>query len=198
MTTGVDLVREMIRVANDERLTLRQDDIRFDGWAVEARIYAEDARRGFLPSIGRLIDYREPAGEGIRVDSGAYEGGEVSMFYDPMIAKLIAWGPDRETATGRLLDALDRYEIRGVTTNLDFLGTILSHPRFVSGDISTDFLDREYEGGYSDPELSDEERRLFAALSSYIRLQEDLRATHVHATDVDSPWKLLKRTTGRA
>jgi propionyl-CoA carboxylase alpha chain len=127
------------------------------------------------------------------VDSGTYEGGEISMFYDPMIAKLIAYGEDRAEATARLIDALDGYDIRGVTTNLDFLGGLLSHPRFASGDISTNFIAEEYPDGYAEPPVDDKERELFAVIAAYVRAQQELRARHVHAGDADSPWKLLKR-----
>ncbi|MEA3221023.1 acetyl-CoA carboxylase biotin carboxylase subunit [Immundisolibacter sp.] len=193
LVTGVDLVEQMIRIAAGEPLALRQDDVTLTGWAIEARVYAEDARRGFLPSIGRLTDYQEPTGPGIRVDSGTYEGGEISMYYDPMIAKLIAYGEDRAQATARLVDALDSYDIRGVTTNLDFLGSLLSHPRFATGDISTNFIAEEYPDGYAEPPVDDKERELFAVIAAYVRAQQELRARHLHAGDADSPWKLLKR-----
>ena len=193
LVTGIDLVEQMIRVAAGEPLALRQDEVTLTGWAIEARVYAEDARRGFLPSIGRLTDYQEPAGAGIRVDSGTYEGGEISMYYDPMIAKLIAYGDDRAEATARLIEALDGYDIRGVTTNLDFLGSLLSHPRFASGDISTNFIAEEYPDGYVEPPVDARERELFAVIAAYARAQQEARARHVHAGDADSPWKLLKR-----
>ena len=193
LVTGVDLVEQMIRVAAGEALTLEQKDVRLDGWAIEARVYAEDARRGFLPSIGRVTDYREPAGPGIRVDAGTFEGGEISMYYDPMIAKLIAYGEDRQQATERLLDALDGYDIRGVTTNLDFLSSLLAHPRFRQGDISTNFIAEEYPDGYQDPVIDEGAREQFAVIAAYVRAQQELRARHVHAGDADSPWKVLKR-----
>jgi propionyl-CoA carboxylase alpha chain len=193
LVTGVDLVEQMIRVAAGEALTLEQKDVRLDGWAIEARVYAEDARRGFLPSIGRVTDYHEPAGPGIRVDAGTFEGGEISMYYDPMIAKLIAYGEDRQQATERLLDALDGYDIRGVTTNLDFLSSLLAHPRFRRGDISTNFITEEYPDGYQDPEVDGPAREQFAVIAAYVRAQQELRARHVHAGDADSPWKVLKR-----
>ncbi|HCO43659.1 MAG TPA: hypothetical protein DIT63_05995 [Gammaproteobacteria bacterium] len=193
LVTGVDLVEQMIRVAAGEALTLEQKDVTLDGWAIEARVYAEDARRGFLPSIGRVTDYREPAGTGIRVDAGTFEGGEISMYYDPMIAKLIAYGEDRQQATERLLDALDGYDIRGVTTNLDFLSSLLAHPRFRQGDISTNFIAEEYPDGYQDPVIDERAGEQFAVIAAYVRAQQELRARHVHAGDADSPWKVLKR-----
>ncbi len=193
LTTGIDLVAEMIRIAAGEKLTIAQDKVGINGWAVEARVYAEDPARGFLPSIGRLTHYREPEGVGVRVDSGAYEGGEVSMFYDPMIAKLIVWAEDRPRALTLLAEALDSYDIRGVTTNLNFLGAVIGHPRFLAGDISTNFIAEEYPDGYVGGAALPQQRKLFAAIAAYIRVQEQMRATHVHATDVDSPWKTLKK-----
>lgn len=193
LTTGVDLVKEMIRVAYGESLDLTQKDIGIDGWSIEARVYAEDCKRGFLPSIGRLTSYKEPSGEGVRVDSGTYEGGEVSIYYDPMISKLITWAPTRSAAIEALITALDEYDIDGVTTNKAFLINLLQHPRFHSGDISTNFIAEEYPDGYSEPILSEESRNLFAAIAAYERLQQEIRAHDVHATEGDSPWKTLKR-----
>ena len=128
LVTGLDLVELMIRVAAGDRLPFGQEDVRLNGWAIEARVYAEDPRRGFLPSVGRLVRYGEPAGEGVRVDSGICEGGEVSLFYDPMIAKLCASGPDRATATRRLREALDAFVIRGPGHNIPFLAAVLANP----------------------------------------------------------------------
>ena len=192
--TGLDLVEEMIRVAAGEKLRIRQEDLRLTGWAIEARVYAEDPRRGFLPAIGRVTDYVEPSGEGVRVDSGTYAGGEVSMYYDPMIAKLVGFGADRAQATARLLDALDRYDVRGVITNMDFLAAALAHPRFAAGELSTDFIAECFPDGLTEPVLADDQRHLFAALAAYVRAQQEQRARHVHAGDADSAWKLLGRT----
>ncbi len=194
MTTGLDLVEQMIRVASGEPLSMTQEQIGINGWSMEARVYAEDPARGFLPSIGRLIDYKEPSGEGVRVDSGTFEGGEVSIYYDPMIAKLIVWGKDREQARQRLMEALDSFDIRGVTTNLVFLNALASHPAFASGDISTGFIGEEFPDGYSGDGGSDEQKELFAVIAGYLRAEARLRAADVHASDADSPWKILKRT----
>ena len=194
LTTGIDLVEQMIRVAAGETLSISQDQVGINGWSIEARVYAEDPSRGFLPSIGRLVDYREPAGEGIRVDSGTFEGGEVSIYYDPMIAKLITWGADREQARQRMMDALDSFDIRGVTTNIVFLNALVSHPAFASGAISTGFIGEEYPEGFSGDGGSAEQQELFAVIAGYLRAEARLRATHVHASDADSPWKMLKRT----
>ena len=144
LVTGLDLVEQMIRVAAGERLPLAQDDLRIDGWAVEARVYAEDPARGFLPSTGRVVRYIEPQGEGIRIDTGIAEGGEVSMFYDPMIAKLCSWGPDREAAIDRLRAALDGFVVQGQQHNIGFLSRLLAHPRFRAGRLSTAFIAEEY------------------------------------------------------
>jgi len=148
LVTGVDLVEMMIRVAAGETLPLSQDQVRLDGWAVETRVYAEDPLRNFMPSIGRLTGYLEPTGEGVRVDSGVYEGGEVSMHYDPMIAKLITYGQDRQQAVDRMVTALDGYYIRGVNHNISFLNALMVHPRFVAGNLTTHFIAEEFPDGF--------------------------------------------------
>ena len=140
LVTGQDLVELMIRVAAGEELPLTQQDVSLTGWAMESRVYAEDPFRNFLPSVGRLVRYSEPEGEGVRVDSGVYEGGEVSIFYDPMIAKLITYGEDRSQSIDRMVDALDNYYIRGVNHNISFLNALMVHPRFIAGDLSTNLL----------------------------------------------------------
>ncbi|MCX8500698.1 MAG: acetyl/propionyl/methylcrotonyl-CoA carboxylase subunit alpha [Alphaproteobacteria bacterium] len=147
--TGIDLVEQMIRVAAGERLAMKQSDIRLKGWAMEARVYAEDPARNFLPAIGRLTRYHQPQGEGIRIDSGVYEGAEISVYYDPMIAKLISFGDDREVARQRLSRALDEFDIRGLNHNIDFLAALTNHPRFVKGDISTHLIAEDYPDGYA-------------------------------------------------
>ncbi len=146
--TGLDLVELMIRIAAGEKLTLKQKDVRLDGWALETRIYAEDPLRGFLPSIGRLVRYRPPQGEDVRVDTGVFEGAEISMFYDPMIAKLITHGKTRTAAIERMSEALDRFYIRGVLHNVGFLAALLGKPRFRDGALSTDFIAEEFPGGF--------------------------------------------------
>ena len=146
--TGLDLVEWMIRIAAGEAMPFGQEQIKLCGWAIEARLYAEDPARNFLPSIGRLSRYREPTGEGVRVDSGVYEGAEISIHYDPMIAKLIAAGPDRATAAARRSHALDGFEVRGVNHNLEFLNGLIRLPSFLSGEISTDTIGKEFPTGY--------------------------------------------------
>jgi propionyl-CoA carboxylase alpha chain len=150
LVTGLDLVEWMIRVAAGETLGFTQDDIKLTGWALEARIYAEDPFRNFLPSIGRLVRYREPEASGhVRVDSGVTEGGEISIHYDPMIAKLCTYGASRTEAIGHMRRALDDYYIRGVNHNIPFLAALMAHPRFVKGDLTTGFIAEEYRSGFS-------------------------------------------------
>ena len=148
MVYGLDLVETMIRVAAGEKLGLTQDDIKPNGWAIEARVYAEDPARGFLPSIGQLTRYREPVGEGVRVDSGVAEGGEISMDYDPMIAKLVTHAPTRDEAIDRLHLALDHYEIDGITSNRQFLSAVLENSAFKAGNLTTGFIAAEFDGDF--------------------------------------------------
>ncbi|MEO0461580.1 MAG: acetyl/propionyl/methylcrotonyl-CoA carboxylase subunit alpha [Pseudomonadota bacterium] len=182
--TGVDLVEQMIRVAAGEELTLRQDDIGIDGWSIENRVYAEDPYRGFLPSTGRLIEYSptipgwtedaEVAGKprrgvahgagGLRVDDGVFEGGEVSIYYDPMIAKLITWAPTREEAADLQIEALDAFRIKGLGHNVDFLNAIMQHDRFRSGELTTGFIAEEYPDGFMGAPISEEFQRRLAAI----------------------------------
>ncbi len=149
LVTGVDLVELMIRVAAGEPLPIGQDDVRLKGWAIEARVYAEDPFRNFLPSIGRLARYRAPLeSDHVRVDTGIVEGSEVSMFYDPMIAKLVTYGANRNEAIDYMADALDAYYIRGVSHNISFLNALISHPRFRAGRLTTNFIAEEYPDGF--------------------------------------------------
>jgi len=147
--TGIDLVEQQIRIAAGEKLSMSQSDIKQTGWSIECRVYAENPARGFMPSIGRLVRYREPKeSSNVRVDTGVFEGGEISMFYDPMISKLVSFGKDRSTAIAEMLTALDNYQVHGISHNLTFLSAILSHPRFAEGSLSTAFIDQEYPGGF--------------------------------------------------
>lgn len=171
--TGLDLVEQMIRVAAGEELTFKQDEIKLDGWAVENRVYAEDPYRNFLPSIGRLVRYSPPMESTaedkiVRVDHGVYEGGEVSVYYDPMIAKLISWAPTREAAIDAQLEALDSYVIDGPRTNIDFLSAIMQHPRFRSGEISTGFIAEEFPDGFTGAVPSPELARKLMAIATTI------------------------------
>jgi propionyl-CoA carboxylase alpha chain len=161
LITGVDLVEQMIHIANGEKLTLTQADVQINGWAIESRIYAEDPFRNFLPSIGRLVDYRPPMegcadGLTIRNDTGVEAGSEIAMFYDPMIAKLCTHGPDRKSAIDHMSRALDAFIIDGIEHNIPFLTALMEHPRWRAGDITTGFIAEEYpdgfEGGHWDEE----------------------------------------------
>ncbi|MSO89741.1 MAG: acetyl/propionyl/methylcrotonyl-CoA carboxylase subunit alpha [Rhodospirillaceae bacterium] len=170
--TGLDLVEIMIRIAAGENLPLRQKDVRLTGWAIEARLCAEDPLRNFLPSIGRLTHYRPPQDiEGIRIDSGVVEGGDIGIHYDPMIAKLIAFGRSRGQAIARLRGALDAFHIRGISHNLSFLAATVATRRFASGRLSTNFIDEEFPGGFSGVRPSVELTRQLLALAAAIHRQ---------------------------
>ena len=161
LITGIDLVEQMIRVANGEKLNVKQNSIKLNGWAMESRLYAEDPYRNFLPSIGRLTRYRPPTESVtkecvIRNDTGVFEGGEISMFYDPMIAKLCTWSTNRKKAISAMENALDRFEIEGIGHNLPFLSAVMGHTRFKSGNITTAFIDEEYPDGFEGVNPSDD------------------------------------------
>ncbi len=190
--TGLDLVEQMIRVAAGEKLAFSQKDVKIDGWAIENRVYAEDPYRGFLPSIGRLVRYNTPAADkrqapfgedegapGVRVDDGVTEGGEVSMFYDPMIAKLITHGKTREEAIDKQIAALDQFEIVGPGTNLDFVSALMQHPRFRSGNITTGFIAEEYPEGFHGAPASEETVRTLAGIAGFAATAEADRARRV-------------------
>jgi len=214
LITGVDLVEQMIRVAAGEKLPMTQDDVKLTGWAMESRLYAEDPYREFLPSIGRLTRYRPPqevqAGPlndsgkwqgdaprgdtAVRNDTGVFEGGEISMFYDPMIAKLCTWGSDRAEALEAMRVALDSFEVEGIGHNLPFLSAVMDHPRFVSGEITTAFIAEEYPDGFNGVTLPDDDlRRVAAAVAAMHRVAE-IRRTRVtgrmdnHERRVGTDW----------
>ncbi len=174
LVTGVDLVEQMIRIAANEKLSLQQSDIKLNGWAVECRLYAEDPKRGFLPSIGRLSRYRPPETKAadnvlvVRNDTGVEEGGEISMHYDPMIAKLCTWAPSRSLAINCMSRALDQFELEGVGNNLQFLSSILGHKRFHAGNLSTAFIDEEYPNGFQDAPIPKEHIPVFAAVAATV------------------------------
>ena len=173
LVTGIDLVEQMIRVAAGEKLKLKQSDVKLNGWAVESRIYAEDPFRNFLPSIGRLVMYRPPnegSAEGltIRNDTGVFEGGEISMFYDPMIAKLVTHAPTREAAIHTQSDALDAFYIDGIQHNIPFLSALMQHPRWRSGELSTGFIKEEYPNGFEPRPPEGEELKVLAAVAGAI------------------------------
>ncbi|RST82467.1 acetyl/propionyl/methylcrotonyl-CoA carboxylase subunit alpha [Aquibium carbonis] len=175
LITGIDLVEQMIRVAAGERLAIRQEDVRLDGWAVESRLYAEDPYRGFLPSIGRLTRYRPPA-EGrfgavvVRNDTGVTEGAEISMYYDPMIAKLCTWAPTRIEAIDAMSDALDSFVVDGIEHNIPFLAALMQHPRWREGRLSTAFIAEEYPDGFEPIVPSPDDKPVLAALALAVEL----------------------------
>src|SRR6185369_5518369 len=169
LITGLDLVELMIRVAAGEKLPFQQKDVKLDGWAVEARLYAEDPFRNFLPSTGRLVKYREPApGPDVRVDTGVYEGGEISMFYDPMIAKLCTHGKTRNAAIDRMRRALDELYVRGVSHNVPFLAALMAHPRFREGRLTTNFIAEEFRGGFTAKHLPPRDPAMLAAIAAVV------------------------------
>ena len=191
--TGIDLVEQMIRIAAGEKLGMTQDDIGIDGWSIENRVYAEDPYRGFLPSTGRLVEYEPPVEpwaddgaangrrgvDGIRVDDGVFEGGEVSMFYDPMIAKLITWGQTREEAADLQIEALDAFRIKGLGHNVDFLSAIMQHPRFRSGELTTGFIAEEYPDGFAGAAASGHLLRGLAAVGGVLATAHADRARRI-------------------
>jgi propionyl-CoA carboxylase alpha chain len=180
LVTGIDIVEEMINIAAGKKLSYTQDDIKFDGWAIESRIYSEDPQRGFLPSSGRISEYREPPkSSNIRIDSGVKEGHEVSMYYDAMIAKLCTHAETRDKAVEIMKYALANYVIRGVSHNISFLEAIMANERFQRGELSTNFIDNEYPGGFLGAELTSEITRNLLAAGLYIHLAEIKRAYDV-------------------
>ncbi|NXL00229.1 PCCA carboxylase, partial [Mesembrinibis cayennensis] len=176
--TGLDLVQEMIRVAKGYPLRHKQADIPINGWAVECRVYAEDPYKSFgLPSIGKLSQYQEPLHvPSVRVDSGIQQGSDISIYYDPMISKLITYGSNRAEALKRMEEALDNYVIRGVAHNISLLREVIVHPRFVQGDISTKFLPEVYPDGFKGHKLTDLERRELLATAASLYVAEQLRS----------------------
>ncbi|WP_299917715.1 acetyl/propionyl/methylcrotonyl-CoA carboxylase subunit alpha [uncultured Roseobacter sp.] len=201
LITGVDLVEQMIRVANGEALTLKQSDVKLNGWAIENRLYAEDPYRGFLPSIGRLTRYRPPAevaeaSHVVRNDTGVYEGGEISMYYDPMIAKLCTWAPTRGEAIERMRVALDSFEVEGIGHNLPFLSAVMDHPKFVSGDMTTAFIAEEYPDGFEGVTLAESELHRIAAACAAMHRVAEIRRARVsgrmdnHERKVGSDWNV--------
>ncbi|MGP2491322.1 acetyl-CoA carboxylase biotin carboxylase subunit [Mesorhizobium sp. PUT5] len=193
LITGLDLVEEMIRVAAGERLSFGQDDVRLDGWAIESRLYAEDPYRNFLPSIGRLTRYRPPAegrqpdGTVLRNDTGVFEGGEISMYYDPMIAKLCSWAPDRAGAIEAMGRALDDFEVEGIGHNLPFLSAVMDQQRFRAGRLTTAYIAEEFPDGFSGVAASEDQARLLAAVATFIYLALARRGAQVSGALANHP-----------
>ncbi|MCZ4304491.1 acetyl-CoA carboxylase biotin carboxylase subunit [Zoogloeaceae bacterium G21618-S1] len=178
--TGVDLVEQMIRVAYGEKLSFSQADVKLDGWSMECRINAEDPFRGFLPSTGRLVRFDPPAEQaGVRVDTGVYDGGEISMFYDSMIAKLIVHGKDRNDAIQKMRDALNEFVIRGISSNIPFQAALLQHPRFCSGNFNTGFIAEEYPQGFDASMVPHDDPSLLAAVATFARMRYIERAVQI-------------------
>lgn len=178
--TGLDLVEQMIRVANGEKLAFTQADVKINGWSVENRVYAEDPYRGFLPSTGRLVRYNPPEeGDGVRVDDGVEEGGEVSMFYDPMIAKLVTHGATRQEAIDKQIAALDKFELEGLGHNIDFLSALMQHPRFQAGTITTGFIAEEFPDGFHGAALAPGLSVKLAAIAATVAKAQAYRARHI-------------------
>jgi propionyl-CoA carboxylase alpha chain len=198
--TGLDLVEQMIRIAAGGKLGFGQKDVKLKGWAIEGRVYAEDPYRGFLPSTGRLVRYRPPTErQGVRVDDGVVEGGEVSMFYDPMIAKLITYGATREEAIDRQIAALDSFVIDGIGHNIDFLSALMQHPRFRAGELTTGFIAEEYPDGFAGAPADDRLKRELAALAALIATAEATRARHIDGQlgePLDAPTQWVTRIDG--
>ena len=188
LITGVDLVEQMIRVADGQALPFAQKDLKINGWAMESRLYAEDPYRNFLPSTGRLTRYRPPAegptaqGGVVRIDTGVAEGGEISMYYDPMIAKLCTWGPTRAAAIADMQLALDAFEVEGIGHNLPFVAAVMGHPRFQSGQITTAFIAEEYPAGFSGALLDDDTIARVAAAAAAMNRVAEIRRTRISGT----------------
>ena len=198
LTTGLDLVELMIRIAAGERLPFAQEDVRLAGWAIEARVYAEDPVRDFLPSTGRLTRYVvPPTTADLRIDTGFAEGSEVSIYYDPLIAKLIAYGEDRAQAIERITEALDQYTIRGVAHNIGFLSALVGHARFRQGHLSTDFITEVYPNGFAAAEVSPADRAAFVVTAAVLNRRYLERAAKLsgqlpsHARRVRSDYVVL-------
>jgi propionyl-CoA carboxylase alpha chain len=202
--TGLDLVELMIRVAAGEALLFGQEDVTLTGWAIENRIYAEDPYRGFLPSTGRLVRYQPPrevreAAGVTRVDDGVFEGGEVSMFYDPMIAKLVTWGETREAAIDRQVEALDSFAIEGIGHNVDFLSALMQHPRFRSGEITTGFIAEEYPEGFQGAPADARLVEDLAVVAALLGVETDRRAREISGqlgSSVPPPPERIVRLAG--
>jgi len=180
LITGLDLVEQMIRIADGEKLAFSQEDVALKGCAIETRVYAEDPLHNFLPSSGRLVRYRPPdEDDHVRVDTGVAEGGEISIFYDPMIAKLITSGATREEAAVRMSGALDQFHISGVRHNIGFLAALIAHPRFAEGRLSTNFIAEEYPDGFYSQDLTPEDPRLLIAVAGCVHRAYQTRASMI-------------------
>ncbi|MEI9402562.1 acetyl/propionyl/methylcrotonyl-CoA carboxylase subunit alpha [Mesorhizobium argentiipisi] len=196
LITGLDLVEEMIRVAAGERLRMTQDDVKLNGWAIESRLYAEDPHRNFLPSIGRLARYQPPVegrredGTVVRNDTGVFEGGEISMYYDPMIAKLCAWAPDRNAAIDAMARALDDFEVEGIAHNLPFLSAVMGQQRFREGRLTTAYIQEEFPDGFQGVEPDDTQACLLAQIAVFVNRLAEQRAARISGALANHPRRI--------
>ncbi len=179
--TGLDLVEQMIRVAEGEPLNITQEAVKLNGWSFETRLYAEDPERNFMPSTGRLSRYLTPdTAENIRVDTGVTEGDEISIYYDPMIAKLVTWGSDRNEAIKTMQKALNAYAIRGIQHNVPFLCALLKHPEFIAGNLTTGFIDDYFEMGFDSASLPADDPDLLVAVAAELQFRDECMANSIH------------------
>ena len=199
LITGIDLVELMIKTAAGEKLRISQNDVSFNGWAIESRIYAEDSSRNFLPSIGRLTRYIEPKSKNIRIDSGVVEGSEISMYYDPMISKLSVYAKNRKDAIQVMTNTLDRYLIDGVKTNRDFLSNIFQKDDFINGNFSTNFISENYENGFDSEKAEIRNIDEFFAIATFIHYKYMLRAASISNQVkgfnrmIESEWNVISK-----
>ena len=202
LITGIDLVEQMIRIAWGEKLSISQNNVTINGWAIESRIYAEDPYRNFLPSIGRLVKYRPPTELNndkiaIRNDTGVDEGGEISIHYDPMIAKLCSWASSRNEAIKLMEKSLNEFELEGIGHNIPFLSAVMQHSRFLEGDITTAFIEEEFPDGFRGSQLKNDKLQMIAAASSAMHRLAEIRRTRIsgrmdnHTRRVESDWVVV-------
>jgi acetyl-CoA carboxylase biotin carboxylase subunit len=200
LVTGIDLAKEQLRIASGMKLSYKQEDIRWRGSAIECRIYAEDTENNFLPSTGVVHSYWEPSGPGVRVDSGLYQGAEVSLFYDPLVSKLLTWGENRDEAIQRMKRALSEYRILGVATSIPFHLKVMDNPNFRKGEIHTHFIEDEFGKDKSEqPEEKDELAKAVAVFSALLDYEEKKHHKPVISSQGKSkgnPWKMAGRKMG--
>ena len=194
MVTGLDLVRKQIQIAAGQPLGLSQEEVSWRGAALECRIYAEDPEKGFLPSPGLIRSLRQPSGPGVREDSGIYQGWEVPVFYDPMLSKLVTWAETRSEAVSRMNRALAEYRISGIKTTIPFFRTILAHPKFLSAELSTDFIEKFYRPDRSP--AGREELQEVAAIGAALYAARGRASATGRVDPQESPWKLWGRWNG--
>jgi acetyl-CoA carboxylase biotin carboxylase subunit len=197
MTTGIDLVKEQIKIAAGQKLTLQQKDIKTSGHAIECRVYAEDPLNNFLPSTGRIKYLNPPAGPGVRNDSGIFEGGEISVYYDPLISKLVVWGKDRREAITRMKRALQEYHITGVRSNIPFCLLVMEHPRFIEGDFDTHFIADEFnlEDVARGPDELEQIAAIAAVMAHHHKPKNAAVTSHNPGIGI-SPWLASGRRNG--